>query len=67
MSKDLQMVTVNGVKLDVHFDYIGDSVFEVDTIEDIVSTQDLTPILSESVLIKIEEELKEIYRKNGWL
>ena len=66
-SLELETVNVAGISLDVYFKYTQEFGFEVEFVEDITGVQDLTPIISEFYLIAIENELTEIYRKNGWL
>ena len=64
---NLETVTIYKVRLDVYFSYSKDFGFQIEAVEDETGVQDLMPILSDSMLNKIEEELTEIYRKNGWL
>ena len=64
---ELETVTIYKVKLDVYFSYSSDFGFQIEAIEDETGVQDLMPILSDPMLNKIEAELTEIYRKNGWL
>lgn len=66
-TKELETITINNIKLDVHFTYTPEFGFVVDAIEDIVGVQDLTPILPEWVLDKVESELEELYKTRGWL
>lgn len=58
--KELKTVIVDGVQLDVHYtvDKMYDEyVVDINYIEDINSTQDLTAIISESVFYYIQSEL----------
>ena len=58
--KELRTVIVDGVQLDVHYtvDRMYDEyTVDINYIEDINSTQDLTPIISESVFNYIQREL----------
>lgn len=64
---EVETIEVSNVKLDVWFTYNKDYGFEVESIEDVVGTQDLTNIISEYYLIQIEKKLTEMYRSNGWL
>ena len=66
-TKELETVLINNINLDVHFSYTPEFGFVIDSIEDITGVQDLTPILSEWVLDKVESELEELYKKRGWL
>lgn len=66
-TRELEEVEVYGVKLDVYFqydDYFGFTFISIESPKDV---QDLTPILCDSVIDKIEEILREKYRSNGWL
>ena len=67
--KNLELETVNiaNISLDVYFKYSEYFGFEIEFVEDITGVQDLMPIISEFYLTAIENELTEIYRKNGWL
>lgn len=63
LRKELRTVIVDGVELDVH--YTVDKVYDeyavnIDYIEDINSTQDLTPIIAESVVSYIEQQLNKL-------
>lgn len=58
--KELKTVIVDGVHLDVHYtvDRMYDEyIVDINYIEDINSTQDLTAIISESVFYYIQSEL----------
>ena len=66
-TKELEIVVVDGIKLDVHFNYTPDYGFEIQSIEDITGVQDLMPLLSEWALEKVYQELEDLYRSNGWL
>ena len=67
MKYEVETIEVNKVKLDVWFKYSRDFGFEIESIEDLTGTQDLTPIISEHWLIQIDNKLTELYRSNGWL
>lgn len=61
--KELRTVIVDGVQLDVH--YTVDKLYDeylvsIDYIEDINSTQDLTPIISEYVTMYIQSQLEKL-------
>lgn len=61
--KELRTVIVDGVELDVHYTVdkaYGEYVIYIDYVEDINSTQDLTPIISDSVIAYIEYQLKKL-------
>ena len=64
---NLETVTIYKVRLDVYFSYSKDFGFQIEAIEDETGVQDLMPILSDPMINKIDAELTEIYRKNGWL
>lgn len=66
-TKELETVVVDGIKLDVHFNYTRDYGFEIHSVEDITGVQDLTNLFSEWVLDRIYLELEDLYRRNGWL
>ena len=66
-TKELETVEVFGVKFDVHFTYHQDYGFEIGAIEDVTGTQDLKEFLYPHIITKIEDELREMYRKRGWL
>jgi len=67
MKKEVETVEVGKVKLDIWFTYSRDFGFEIDSIEDLNGTQDLTNIISDYFIDKIHEKLTELYRSNGWL
>ena len=64
---NLETVTIYKVRLDVYFSYSKDFGFQIEAVEDETGVQDLMPILSDPMINKIDAELTEIYRKNGWL
>jgi len=64
---NLETVTIYKVRLDVYFIYSKDFGFQIEAVEDETGVQDLMPILSDPMINKIDAELTEIYRKNGWL
>lgn len=64
---ELETITIFNVTLDVYFSYTEDFGFTIEAIEDVTGTQDLTPILGDSIIDKVEKELVEIYRKQGLL
>jgi hypothetical protein len=64
---ELETVKVLDVDLDIYFTYNRDFGFEVQSIETKTDTQDLTKVLGEWVLIQVEEDLEDIYRRRGWL
>jgi hypothetical protein len=64
---NLETVTIYKVRLDVYFSYSKDFGFQIEAVEDETGVQDLMPILDDSLVDKIDAELTEIYRKNGWL
>ena len=66
-TKELETVVVDGVKLDVHFTYSAEFLFEIYSVEDITGAQDLTALLSDWVIDTIYRELEDLYRRNGWL
>jgi len=67
MKLEVETVEVGKVKLDVWFKYSRDFGFEIESIEDLIGTQDLTNIISEHYIDKIHDELTELYRSRGWL
>lgn len=67
MKQELETVEVGKVKLDVWFKYSRDFGFEIESIEDLTGTQDLTNIISEHYIDKIHDKLTELYRSRGWL
>jgi hypothetical protein len=64
---ELETVEILGVKLDVYFEYHREFGFEIHSVEDVIGTQDLSPILDQYYLELITEQLKELYRKREWL
>lgn len=64
---ELETVEVLKVKLDIYFEYHRDYGFEIHSIEDIIGTQDLTPVIDQYYLELITDELRELYRKREWL
>lgn len=64
---ELETVEIDNVKLDVYFSYNQDYGFQIEFVEDITGTQDLLPLLGNAIIEEIEEQLIEIYRKNGSL
>jgi len=64
---ELETITVLKVKLDVYFSYTSDFGFQIEAIEDITGAQDLMPILSNSIVDDVYNELTELYRRRGWL
>ena len=66
-TKELETVEIDGVKLDVHFNYNSDYGFDIQAIEDITGVQDLMPLLESWVIDAIEKELRRMYQVNGWL
>ena len=64
---EVETVEVNKVKFDVYFTYSPEFGFEIDTIEDITGVQDLMPFLDNWVIEAVEQELGDLYRRNGWL
>lgn len=67
MKTELETVEVGKVKLDIHFTYNKYFGFEIYSIEDIVGTQDLSLIISDYYLMKIDESLRGLYQQRGWL
>lgn len=67
MKTELETVEINKVKLDIHFTYNKDYGFEILAVEDVVGTQDLSSIIYDYYLEKIEKRLTELYRSRGWL
>lgn len=60
---ELRTVIVDGVELDVLYTVekvYDEYVVNIDYIEDINSTQDLTPIIAESVVLYIEQQLNKL-------
>ena len=64
---ELETVTVQKIDLDVYFSYNKDFGFQIESVEDVTSAQDLMPILNDHVIESIENKLHSIYEKKGWL
>lgn len=64
---ELETVEIEKIKLDVYFSYNRDFGFQIEAVEDETGAQDLTPILSDSIINRITDELTENYRRKGWL
>lgn len=64
---ELETVEIKGVKFDVHFNYTSAYGFEIQSVEDITGVQDLMPFLEYWVIEAIDQELRDLYRRNGWL
>ena len=72
MTKDMQQVTINGLKLDVEYTYeqvkdvfgTGDSptqhFVEIQRVELTGSREDIAPLLSEDILLEIDRKIISI-------
>ena len=67
MTTELETVIVDGVKLDIHFNYSSEFGFEIQSVEDITGVQDLRPLLTDWIMDSIENKLYSLYESRGWL
>lgn len=65
ITKELETITLYGIKLDVHYSVFNDGYIQLDSIESLTDTQDLMPIMNQGLFEYVIIMLKAIEAKKG--
>ena len=63
ITKELEAITLYGIKLDVYYSLFADGYIQLESIEDVNGTQDLMPIMSQYLFETVIDMLKQIEAK----
>ena len=65
ITKELETITLYGIKLDVHYSVFKDGYIQLDSIDSLTDTQDLMPIMNQGLFEYVIIMLKAIEAKKG--
>lgn len=63
ITKELETITLYGIKLDVYYSLFADGEIQLESIESETDTQDLMPIMNQNLFETVIDMLKEIEAK----
>lgn len=63
ITKELETITLYGIRLDVYYSLFADGYIQLESIEDVTGAQDLMPIMSQYLFENVIDMLKEIEAK----
>lgn len=64
-TRELEVIELFGIKLDVHYSLFNDGEVQLEAIETYMDVQDLMPIMNQDLFEVIINMLKEIESKKG--
>ena len=65
ITKELETITLYGIKLDVYYSLFADGYIQIESIDDVASTQDLMPIMNQDLFETVIDMIKEIEAKKA--
>ena len=65
ITKKLETITLYGIKLDVYYHAWKDGNIQIESIDDVASTQDLMPIMNQDLFETVIDMIKEIEAKKA--
>ena len=65
ITKGLETITLYGIKLDVYYSLFADGYIQIESIDDVASTQNLMPIMNQDLFENVIDMIKEIEAKKA--
>lgn len=65
ITKELKTITLYDIKLDVYYSLFADGYIQIESIDDVASTQNLMPIMNQDLFENVIDMIKEIEAKKG--
>lgn len=63
ITKELETISLYGIKLDVYYSLFADGYIQLESIEDVTGAQDLMPIMSQYLFENVIDMIKQIEAK----